>query len=86
MATPERFLQNVTSRVGFKLPLIDLSISVEPTDVGVILRDLLDAARGWQKVDATISDVSKINPRGSEPAQAECGTHAMAFLVAGSQV
>ena len=46
MTAPQRFLQDVTSRMGFGLPFVDLTISVEPTDIGVIFRNLFDPSRG----------------------------------------
>jgi hypothetical protein len=68
------------------LALVDLAGAALPADVGVVVGDLSEAAGDGEVVDAAVADVGEVEPSRGEPAEAEGGTHAGAFLVAVAEV
>ena len=66
--------------------LVDAPGAPLPADVGVIVRQLSEAAGARQVVDPAVAHVGEIERARREPAEAERGSHPGALLVAVAEV
>ena len=67
---PERTLEDVAAGMVFCFALVQLPVAEKPAHVGVVVGQLLDAARGGEVVDPAVADVPEIHPPPAEPAEA----------------
>src|SRR5207244_3770776 len=75
-------LQHVASRMLAGLAFIELAIPKQPTDIGVIVRQLFDRPFAFGKIiDPAVADVAEIHPTRREPGEAQCGFHPGTFVV-----
>src|ERR1700735_2812715 len=63
-------IERVAPRVGARLPLVDGAVAPEPTDVGMIMGDLVKGAVPRQAVDSAVADMAEMQAGAPEPAQA----------------
>ena len=60
---------------------VEFAIAAHSADGGVVFGELDHATCFGKVVDATIAYVTEVECVGSEPTDAECGTHSAAFIV-----
>ena len=85
VAAAEGLLQGGAARMLAGLAFAELSVAVEPADVGVVLAELLDFFAGRGKViNPAVADMGEVHPAGREPAEAQRGLHTVDLLVAGA--
>ena len=82
----QSLLQHIASRMGSGLPLVDLAIAIQPTDVGVVFGELANAPGSRKMVNTAIAHMSKVQEPRCEPTQAQRGLHPTALLITATHV
>src|SRR5688572_13445171 len=66
---------------------IQFSIAKKPSDISVIVSDLLDIAPTFgQIINPAVSDMTEIHPGRRKPGETQRGFHSSTFLVAAAKV
>lgn len=75
-------LERIPAGMSPSLALVDITVSVEPAYMGIIVADLsYTSFLGWQIVNAAIADMPEIHPAAGEPANTQGRSHAEAFRI-----
>lgn len=90
VAGTQGLVEGVAEGVGAGFAFVYFSGTLQPTDMAVIVTELLQAGRGiarcGKKIEAAVAQMGEVEPTGNDPSKSEGGPHAGAFLVLGAEV
>ena len=76
------FLEGIPARMRAGLALVDITVPVEPANMGIVVADLLyNHFLSRQIVNAAIANMPEIHPAAGEPANTQGCSHAGAFRI-----